>query len=32
MGRNTVRHIDKHTDRKARKKEKNEISPLTMNN
>ena len=39
MGRNTVRHIDKHTDRKERKKEEekkkpseNEIFPLTINN
>ena len=36
MGRNTVRHIDKHTDRKERKKKKipseNEIFPLTINN
>jgi len=35
MGKNTVRHIDKHTDRKERKRKipfKNEIFPLTINN
>ena len=40
MGRNTVRHIDKHTARKKRKKERkkekkpseNEIFPLTIKN
>ena len=39
MGRNTVRHIDKHTDRKEKEKKRkkkipseNEIFSLTINN